>query len=80
MIKTTINIPADIKEDIETLKKELGLKTASAVIIEAMKNLKEDFLARKEQKRWEKSVEIASKDPAILSLEQELSNEGVEFA
>lgn len=72
-VKTTIQIPLEVKELIETLKTD-KLKSVSAVISAAVK----EYQLQQEIKRWKKSVEIASQDEEIMKLEQELAEWGVE--
>lgn len=73
VVKTTIQIPLEIKELIDSLKTD-NLKSISAVIAEAVK----EYKLQQEIKKWEKSVEIASKDEEIMRLEHELAEWGVE--
>lgn len=72
-VKTTIQIPLEIKELIDSLKTD-KIKSISAVITEAVK----EYKLQQEIKRWEKSVEIASQDEEIMRLEHELAEWGVE--
>ncbi|PID47167.1 MAG: hypothetical protein CR967_05290 [Proteobacteria bacterium] len=72
-VKTTIQIPLEIKEMIESLKTD-KIRSVSAVISAAVR----EYKLQQEIKRWERSYELASKDEEILRLEHELAEWGVE--
>ncbi len=73
-VKTTIQIPLEIKEIIEELKTD-KIRSISAVITEAVK----EYKLQQEIKRWERSYELASQDEEIMKLEYELAQEGQDY-
>jgi len=68
--KTTINLSVTLKEEIKKWKKELG-KSQSEIISEAL----QEYFEKKELEKWEKGIELASKDEEYMQFCQELGND-----
>lgn len=67
IVRITINLPLDLKQEIDNIKNELGFSTYSAVIIEAIKNYKKML----RMKRWENAAKASNDDLVYQSLLEE---------
>lgn len=63
VVRTTLNMPISVKEDIEEIKKALGLASANSAIFEAIKFYKKQLRMR----QWKKAASLASNDKEYLS-------------
>lgn len=67
IVRITINLPMDIKQEIDNIKNELGFNTSSAIIIEAVKNYKKML----RMKHWENAAKASNNDLVYQSLLEE---------
>jgi len=70
MEKVTFNIPAELKEQVIALKKDLHI-SLSAIYNEAIAN----YLKQKEIERWSRGVSMALQDKEYMALAQEMGND-----
>ena len=70
MEKVTFNIPAELKEQVIALKKDLHI-SLSAIYNEAIAN----YLKQKEIERWSRGVSMALEDKEYMALAQEMGSD-----
>jgi len=70
MEKVTFNIPAELKEQVIALKKDLHI-SLSAIYNEAIAN----YLKQKEIERWSRGVSMALQDKEYMVLAQEMGSD-----
>lgn len=63
IVRTTLNMPVSVKEDIEEIKKSLGLSSANVAIFEAVKFYKKQL----RMQQWKKAANLASNDKEYLA-------------
>ena len=71
--KVTFNIPSDLKHEVVKLKDELKVSLNTIY-----KNAILEYIKKQEIKKWQKGIELASKNKEYLKYTQDLSDTGVE--
>ena len=72
--KVTFNIPSELKQEVVKLKNELKVSLNTIY-----KDAISEYIKKQEIKKWQKGIELASKNKEYLKHTQELSDVGVEF-
>ena len=73
-VKVSFNLPTEIKSEVVKLK-----DTMKVSLNTIYKTAIAEYVERQEIKRWEKGVELASKNKEYLNSCQELGNTGGEL-
>jgi predicted transcriptional regulator len=71
--KVTFNIPSELKQEVIKLKNELKVSLNTIY-----KNAISEYIKKQELQKWQKGVELASKNKEYLEHMQELSSIGTE--
>ncbi|CUU89780.1 Uncharacterised protein [Campylobacter hyointestinalis subsp. hyointestinalis] len=63
-VKITFSADAKLKQTLDELKKDFGLKSISSIITEAV----EEFKHKKEMENWRNAMKKADNDPELVTL------------